>query len=192
MSNNIEHRCIELRAAQADDGKKKSYLVEGYASTFEPYVLMRRDGIDYKEQIMPSAFRNADMSDVVFRIDHAGKIYARTTAGTLSVWVDKHGLALRADLGKTQAARELFEDIVAGNYPRMSFAFKVADDGDRYDKDTHTRIIEKLEKIFDVSPVTWPANPGTELGAASRNCFSNVIADDKERQKMMVKIMCML
>lgn len=192
MGNSIEHRCMELRAAPVSNGKKKSYIVEGYASTFESYVLMRRDGIDYKERIMPDAFKNADMSDVVFRVDHTGKIYARTTAGTLSVWTDKHGLAQRADLSKTQAARDLYEDIAAGNYPRMSFAFKVADGGDRFDQKTHTRIIERIEKVFDVSPVTWPANPKTELVVASRDYFSSVIAnDDIERQKLKIKLLAM-
>ena len=46
------------------DGDEPSFLVEGYASTFEPYKLIEIDGEDYNEQIDPKAFDDADLSDV--------------------------------------------------------------------------------------------------------------------------------
>lgn len=172
MKQDREYRSMELRIAQ-DDGRK--YLVEGYASTFEPYVLFTQDGIDYKEQIMPTAFSEADLSDVVFRVDHQGRVYARTSAGTVELWTDDHGLGQRTDLSRTAAARELFADIEAGNYPKMSFAFTVAEDGDEYDRKTHTRIINRISKVFDIAPVSFPANPGTELSVSTRDYFDGVI-----------------
>ena len=54
IKDNREYRSIpmfEIRKAQ--DGEEPSFLVEGYASTFEPYVLFEADGIQYKEQILP-------------------------------------------------------------------------------------------------------------------------------------------
>ena len=176
MNNNREYRTMELKFAP-NEGEEKSYMVDGYASTFESYVLMTRDGINYSERIEPTAFDNADMSDVVFRVDHEGPVYARTSAGTVKVWTDKHGLAQRTDLSKTQRARELFADIEAGNYPQMSFAFTVADE--HYDKATHTRIIDRIAKVFDVSAVSFPANPTTELSIATRDYFNGVIEAEK-------------
>ena len=35
---------------KSDDGDKPSFLVEGYASTFEPYKLIEIDGLDYNEK----------------------------------------------------------------------------------------------------------------------------------------------
>ena len=61
----------------------------------------------------------------------------------------------------------------------MSFAFKVADGGDRYDKATHTRIIERIAKVYDVSPVVFPANPTTELSISTRDYFNGVIEAEK-------------
>ena len=189
-----EYRSMELRILR--DGEEPSFLVEGYASTFEPYVLMTRDGVDYSERIAPNAFEGADMTDVVFRVDHTGPVYARTSAGTVEVWTDEHGLAQRADLSRTQRARELFADIEAGNYPQMSFAFTVAED--HYDKATHTRIIDRIAKVFDVSPVVFPANPTTSLGVATRDYFDGVIEAEKaerlereqrERQKQRIRIL---
>lgn len=191
---NREYRNMELRIMPTEEGQEKQYMVEGYASTFEPYVLFSKDGVDYSERIEPTAFDEADLSDVVFRIDHVGRVYARSSAGTVEVWVDEHGLGQRADLGKTQKAREIFADIEAGNYPKMSFAFTVG--ADHYERDTHTRVIERIAKVFDVSPVTFPANPGTELGVSTRAYFDGVIEmeqaerlERRERQKQKIRIL---
>lgn len=187
---------MELRMVPVEEGAEPSFFVEGYASTFQPYTLMTVDDIDYKEQIMPDAFKDADMSDVVFRVDHTGPVYARTSAGSLEVWTDEHGLAQRTDLGRTQRAKELYADIAAGNYPQMSFAFSVAED--HYDKATHTRIIDRVAKVFDVSPVAFPANPTTELSISTRDYFNGVIeaeraerleAEKRERQKQKIRIL---
>ena len=168
-------RDMELRIAQNEESQDPEYRIEGYASTFEPYVLFRDGDVEYKEVIDPQAFDETDMSDVVLRVDHEGKVYARTRAGDLVVSVVDHGLKQEADLSRTAAGRSLFEDIAAGHYPKMSFAFTVADDGDDYDKKTHLRTITKIAKLFDVSPVSFPANPGTELDVATRDYFHGVM-----------------
>lgn len=195
--NNREFRNMELKLAP-QESEEKGYMVEGYASTFQPYTLYTIDGVDYKEQIEPTAFDDADLSDVVFRVDHQGRVYARTSAGTVELWHDEHGLGQRTDLSKTQAARELYADIEAGNYPKMSFAFVVAEDGDSYDRKTHTRTISRIAKVFDVSPVSFPANPTTELDVSTRSYFDGVIemeraerleAEKREAQKQRIKIL---
>jgi len=167
-------RDMELRILQEDrEGQEPDYRIEGYASTFEPYVLFRDGDIEYKEVIDPKAFDETDMSDVVLRVDHEGKVYARTSAGDLVVSVDEHGLKQEADLSRTAAGRALFEDIAAGHYPKMSFAFTVKEDA--YDREEHLRKITKIAKLFDVSPVSFPANPGTELDVATRDYFHGVM-----------------
>ena len=196
MNDNREYRNMELRIVPTEEGAEPSFFVEGYAATFQPYTLMTRDGVDYKEVIMPNAFDEADLNDVVFRVDHVGRVYARSSAGTVNVWADDHGLAQRTDLGKTQKARELYADIEAGNYPNMSFAFTVAED--HYDKANHTRVIDRIAKVFDVSPVSFPANPTTELSVSTRDYFDGVIemeqaerleAERRERQRQKIRIL---
>ena len=200
MKNDREYRTLNIEVREANEAGEPSYIVRGYASTFEPYVLFEEDGVQYKEQIDPHAFDETDMSDVVFRIDHEGAVYARSSAGTLKVGVDEKGLFDEADLSKTAKARELFEDIVAGNYPKQSFAFTVREDS--YDRDSHTRTILKIGKLFDVSPVSFPANPTTSLGVATRDYFNGVIeaeraerlanekrARDKALLELKIKIM---
>ena len=195
MKDDREYRSMNLMVSEIV--QDQDYMVEGYASTFEPYTLFTaEDGTEYKEQILPTAFDEADLSDVVFRVDHEGRVYARTSAGTVEVWTDEHGLGQRTNLSKTQKGRELYEDIKAGNYPKMSFAFRVAED--HFDKATHTRVIDRIAKVFDVSPVSFPANPGTDLCISTRDYFNGVIEAEKaerlerekrEAQKKRIKIL---
>lgn len=168
---------------QRSEGEEESFMVEGYASTFEPYVLLSYDGIDYKEQIDPKAFDEADMSDVIFCKDHQGTVFARTRNNTLSVMADEKGLYTRTNLSKTASAREMYEEIKAGMYDQMSFAFIVEDED--YDMNTHTRTIKKIGKVFDVSAVSFPANPGTDIYA--RSLFDGVIEKEREECALRAK-----
>ena len=197
MKQDREYRNMELRVLDIEDADKK-YMVEGYASTFDKYLLLTIDGEDYFERIEPTAFDNADLTDVVFRVDHEGPVYARSSAGSVEIWHDEHGLGQRADLGRTQRARDLFADIEAGNYPQMSFAFVVADDGDYFDMATNSRVITRIDKVFDVSPVSFPANPNTSLSVSTRDYFNGVIEmkraerlerEKRETQKQKIRIL---
>ena len=176
-----EYRNMTFEVRQ--DGAEPSFLVEGYASTFEPYKLFELDGVPIFEQIEPTAFDEADMTDVVYRIDHEGRVYARASAGTIKLDIDEHGLHHITDLSRTSGAREHFEDIAAGNYPQMSFAFTV--DEEHFDDANKTRIIDRIGKVFDISAVSFPANPTTEIHV--RDYFNGVIEMEKaaeaERQK---------
>ena len=178
MKSDREYRTLNIEVETRNEAGDPTYIVKGYASTFEPYVLFTdEDGNEYKEVIEPTAFDEADLSDVVFRVDHEGTVYARSSAGTLKVGFDEHGLFDEADLSKTAKARGLFEDIAAGNYPKQSFAFIVKED--EFDRKTRTRTIKKISKVFDVSPVSFPANPTTELDIATRDYFNGVIEMEK-------------
>ena len=180
MSKEREYRSLELRTDASDSG---DYLVRGYASTWDKYMLWEWDGIEYYEEIDRNAFE-ADLSDVVFRIDHTGRVYARTSADTVKLSTDDTGLAITADLSKTTASRSLYEDIAAGNYPKMSFAFTVKED--KYNSETRTRTILKIDKVFDVSPVSFPANPNTEISA--RDYFNGVIEGAEAERLERVRI----
>jgi len=176
MKENRCYREAELGIVKREEGEQ-GYFVEGYASTFKPYVLFQSDGVDYSEVIDRHAFDDTDMSDVVFRVDHEGPVYARTSNGLIELSVDDIGLFNRIDLGQTDRAKDIYRDIEVGNYPKMSFAFSVADDD--YDRKTHTRTIKKIAKLYDVSAVSFPANPDTRIDISTRDYFNGVIEMEK-------------
>jgi HK97 family phage prohead protease len=163
--------------------------VEGYAATFnDPYLLAEWDGVEYYEQIDSRAVVGADMSDVIMQYDHAGKVLARQTNGTLGVEADSKGIFMYADLSKSRAAQDMHEEITNGLITKMSWAFTIEEDS--YNKDTHTRTILKIAKVYDVSAVSYPANPDTDISA--RTFFDGVIEDarrsDQARQLDLLKL----
>lgn len=152
------------------------YYVEGYATTFEPYVLYRDyEGNDVYELIERSSLENADMSDIIFQFDHGGMVYARTNNGSLIVEVDEHGLFVAADLGRTEAAKRLYDSIQAGMVTQMSWRYMV--DEESYNRDTKTWTTRKVSKIYDVSAVSIPANDQTSIEARAKSLM------DEERTK---------
>lgn len=177
IRENREYRNFPMVEVRKEGENEPSFLVEGHASTFETYVLFEDEGIEYKERILPEAFDNCDMSDVIFLKDHEGTVFARTKNNTLTLEVDKNGLLTKTDLSKTSASREMFEEISTGMYSQMSFAFIV--DDDEYNTTEHLRTIRHIKKIFDVSAVSFPANPTTDISVATRARFDGFIEQEK-------------
>lgn len=177
LPNDREYRSIPLERMLGNEDKE--YRVSGYATTFsDPYTLFSYEGIDYKEQIDPNAIdADTDMSDVIFQYDHSGMVFARMSNGTLKLSTDEHGLKVEADLSKTSDARNMFENIDTGMVKEMSWAFTV--DRNEYDSDNHIRTIRHIKRIYDVSAVSLPANPGTDI-AAARSYIDGEIEKVKE------------
>lgn len=166
-----EYRSAPLFATREQGGGElPQYHVRGYASTFTDVypVWDERLGM-INEKIDPHAFDETDTSDTIFQIDHEGRVFGRTRNETIFVKTDEHGLLIEGDLSRTTQQRELWEDIDAGNYDKMSFGFTIADGGRQYDPQTNTQIITKIDKLYDISVVSFPANSGTEISARSRD-----------------------
>lgn len=155
-----------LSAQAAAKRIETDFYVEGYATTFDsPYLLYEIEGTKFYERIDAHALDGADMSDVIMQYDHEGRVFARQSNGSLILMPDNKGLLIAADLGRTDLARGMYQDIQAGMITKMSWAFTVKTDS--YDRATHTRTILEIKKVYDVSAVSIPANGGTEISARS-------------------------
>ena len=168
FKNDREYRAMTMTAVENEDTK-----VRGYATTFDdPYVLYSDKDIVLREIIDHDALNNADMTDVIMQYDHEGRVFARTSNGTLTIEPDAHGLAIEADLSGTAFGRELYQEIKGGYTTKMSWAFVV--DADEWTsekapdgRDLETRTIKSVRKVYDVSAVSLPANDATEISARS-------------------------
>ena len=187
-----EFRDMEIRAAE--DEETEEMVVEGYATTFnQPYELWREPGFVVNEMVDARAFDGCDMSDVIMQYDHEGRVFARMSNGTLTATPDEHGLKTRAILGGTEIGRQLYQEIKGGYTNKMSFAFKVEEDRREIEENQETgetsslRIITKIARLYDVSAVSIPANPATNI--AARAYGEGVIAEVKaERQRAAAEI----
>lgn len=195
-----EYRALVTPLSVADAAKRiaTDYYVEGYATTFNsPYLLFEfEDGYKYYERIDSHALDGADMKDVIMQYDHTGRVYARQSNKTLIIQPDNVGLFMCADLGKTDNAKGLYQDIAEGMINKMSWAFVVNKDSITvdHDKKTITRNVEEIKKVYDVSAVSRPANEDTEINArkiATRS-YEAIQAERLERRAKILKIKTML
>jgi HK97 family phage prohead protease len=192
LKNERQIRALQVLTPATTKRIDSNYYVEGYAARYEPYVLYEDyDGPIY-ERFEPGCFDGCDMSDIIFQMNHQGTVMARQSNGSLIVEADQTGLFTAADLGRTEAARRLYEEISTGMITKMSWGFIV---GDYYfDRDTRTIVHKSVKKIFDVSAVSIPANQNTEINA--RSWADGVIGQaarseaelEERRRKLRLKI----
>ncbi len=167
-----EFRSFNISCRKQEGKTEKSYIVEGYAATFnQEYEIT--DFSDYRilERIDQDAFNGCQMDDVIFQYNHEGRVFARTTNNTLKIEIDQKGLKVIADLSGTEGGRKLYDDIDGGYINKMSFSFIIAEadmeerinikDG----KKEFVNVIKRIKHLYDVSAVSIPANNFTEISA---------------------------
>lgn len=171
-----EYRAFTLSPVP-DDGKA-AYRVSGYYTTWNESYDM---GFGWREQVERSALAGADLSDVIFQLNHEGTVLARLSNGSMQLGEDDHGATVTADLSGCAAARDLYEAIANGLVTKMSWGFQVDDDGWSVDYDQKLTTIKRVKKVFDVSAVSVPANGGTEIHA--RSYLDGVIEAEAEERR---------
>ena len=160
---------LKVRQEEIEDdqgNKNEEMIVEGQAVTFEKETVLFKCGeTEYKEIIDRNAFSEADMSDVIFNYNHGGKVVARTRNKTLELYIDSNGLNIKARLDGTAAGRKLYEEIKGGYIDRMSFSFTIKEES--YNQEKHIWRVLKVDKLYDVSAVDFPAYDTTSISARS-------------------------
>lgn len=161
---------LEMRAVTGDDGQTTGYHLSGMASvTDEPYEMADWLG-PYTEVVRSGAFTKtlAENADVRLLLNHDGIPLARTKSGTLSLTEimpdgagGQSGLWCEADLDPASPlVAQIRSAMDRGDLDEMSFAFQVT--RQQWSPDYEQRDIIEV-KLFDVSVVTYPANPATSV-----------------------------
>jgi HK97 family phage prohead protease len=160
---------LEVRATP-DGGA----ILEGYATVYDyAYSIGDVDRGGFMETIMGgAAAKSAGEADVRLLINHEGIPLARTRSGTMTLESDDIGLRVTAELDPINPlSASLRSAMERGDMDQMSFAFRVL--RDEWNSDYSERKIYEL-KLFDVSMVTYPANPAT---------VAKVRSDDTDSEK---------
>lgn len=184
----------ELRA---DAGEGRPARLSGYAAVFDQLSVVLY-GM-FRERIERGAFASTIGDDIRALWNHDTNYpLGRSKAGTLALAEDSHGLRVEIDPPDTQAGRDAVESIRRGDVDQMSFAFDVLED--TWDQDEQGQLIRTLRKVklYEVSPVTFPAYTGTTVSARADNgAFGDMPAiperfrgtggrDDAERGQVLV------
>ena len=176
-NNSMEKRLFNIET-RMEEGETMN--VVGHASV---YNTMSEDLGGFREIIAPGAFDDVLENDVRALINHDGNlILARTTSGTLKLSTDEKGLKYEFDMPETSYGKDLAISMKRGDVTQSSFAFTVENDNWETKDGMDVRTITKVKRLFDVSPVTYPAYPDADdLVIAQRGL--SVYKEKQERLK---------
>lgn len=162
----------------------------------------------YDEQIQRGALDNTDLTDVRFLINHNTDMIPLARSrnnnenSTMQMTVDEGGMNIRVNLDteNNADARSLYSAVERGDIDGMSFMFVV--DGELWEEEESEhpkRTITDIEKVFEVSAVTFPAYEQTSISArglsealdSARASLESVRAEKRaiEDKKKRIKIL---
>ena len=148
---------IEKREFRMENAEYEGNTIRGYAAVYNSDSEWMGG---FYEQIAKGAFDEVMDNDTRAYFNHdENLLLGRVSSGTLRLGSDERGLYYEVDLPNTSYANDLVELMKRGDVNQSSFAFLI--DRDRWEeRDGKTyRIIEKVSRLLDVSPVAQPAYP---------------------------------
>jgi len=173
----------DLRIVRSNDKPEKMPTIEGYAAVFNK--LSENLG-GFVEKIAPGAFTKAlRTSDTRALFNHdVNYVLGRESSKTLILKEDNKGLHMKVYPPDTQLIRDMvIAPIERGDIKEQSFGFMIAsDEWDKVDSTKNkvpTRTITAISRLFDVSPVTFPAYPDTQVAVRSLDLWKET---EKERE----------
>lgn len=189
--NLLERRTItlkELRVVDSISDESTEPAIDGYASVFDSWSEELGGNQPFRERVVKGAFEETIQNDDIRALFNHDPNYVlgRNKAGTLTLEEDDKGLHVRITPPDTQWAKDLLVSIKRGDITQMSFGFTVILDRWNYEDNTDVRELLKV-KLYDVSPVTFPAYTQTECGI--RSAYDNhqkevVKAKELAKQKL--------
>jgi uncharacterized protein len=147
----------EQREFRMEQAEQNGNTIRGYAAVYNSDSEWMGG---FYEQIETGAFDDVLDNDVRAYFNHdENLLLGRVSSGTLRISTDKRGLFYEVDLPNTTYANDLVELMKRGDVNQSSFAFLIEKDRWEQRGGTTYRIIEKVSRLLDVSPVSQPAYP---------------------------------
>jgi HK97 family phage prohead protease len=163
-SRQMRSRGTEFRAAE-QDGQK---YIEGYFAVFGGVYELWPGAT---ESVDPHAFDDTLGGDIRALINHdTTLVLGRTKAGTLELKVDSRGLWGRIRVNQADGdALNLYSRIERGDVDQCSFGFEILEEESEWRDDGSVHWTIKRVKLYEVSPVTFPAYEDTSVSARRRD-----------------------
>lgn len=156
----------DIKTRSADNDEK---VIEGYFAVFNEIY---RVWDDVTESIAPGAFTDALDGDIRALYNHnTDQILGRTSAGTLTLKQDSHGLWGQIKINsKDTEAVNVYERIARGDITGCSFGFDIeSEERDIHEDGSVHYTITKVNPLFEVSPCVFPAYEATNISSRGRD-----------------------
>lgn len=194
MKKNIQKFDKETRnytfEIRANEDEKNGSFVEGTAIVFE----QKTDLYLFDEIIDKNALTKTDLKDVRFLVNHNTDMIPLARSrnnnenSTMQLSIEEDGLKIRVNLDteNNSEARNLYSAIKRGDVSGMSFMFTVrGEEWENEDTDHPLRRITDIDKIFEVSAVTFPAYEQTDISARCKEQLENCqkLLENRKKQE---------
>lgn len=185
---NKEYRNLDIEFRLEGESRE----VSGYAIVFNS---LSHDLGGFREEIMPEAMNGViERSDCVALLNHDPKRgilgRSRNGKGSLKLSVDETGMRFDFNAPKTALGDEALEYLRRGDANQCSFAFTIADGGDRWTKQsdgTYLRQITQFDRIYDCSILT--CTPAYEATSVSCKRFEEVKEEERiENERKLAEL----
>jgi len=185
---------IESRAKEEGSEEKQQWIV-GYAAKFGVDSL---DMGDFVERLDPGAFslvseRRGRKKPLETRAlwNHDANYPLARYPDTLRMTVDEVGLRYEFPVPDTTYGRDIASNIANGIVRGSSFSFTIAQGGEEWsvEEGRSVRTVKKIEQLYDVGPVTYPAYPDSGVAVAKRSydLFREQRAEQSQRRQEWAK-----
>ena len=162
---------------------KESRQVDGYAALFNSDSELLYGS--FIERIAPGAFDEVLKDDTIALFNHDPNLVLARNGKTMVLVQDDKGLRYQFEAPNTTAGNDLIENLRNGNISQSSFGFTVAGEEWTYSEDRSKpsiRTITKIKRLYDVSPVTYPAYPDTSVGLRNFESLKKEYEEKKSRE----------
>ena len=172
---------VELRSKNEDSREVEGYAVVFNASTDLGWL---------SEEIDSKAFDNTDMSNVYLLFNHdENNVLAGTSNNSLKMSINETGLFQTSQIIDTSVGEDVLKLVKNGLINKMSFAFTIREGGEQWldvNGKAHS-IVRDIDKLYDVSLVTYPAYEQTSAYARS-NQVDELAKEHKRRKEQDEKL----
>ena len=179
QSNKIEKvtRAYEFEVRAQNDDTHGDHIVG------RPIVYDSKTDLGWFDEVIErGALDDADLKDVAFLVNHdmdkipLARSRNNNKNSTMQMEVDEKGMLIRVDLDteNNTEAKNLYSAIKRGDISGMSFMFSIdTQEWSELESDHPTRTIKKIGKVWEVSAVTFPAYPSTEISARNKEALES-------------------
>lgn len=175
----------ELRISESESGA----VIEGHAAVFDSWSETLGGIFPFKEKVSRGAFiESVKKDDIRALFNHdPNYVLGRNLAGTLELEEDEIGLRVKITPPDTSWARDITTSIRRGDISQMSIGFVVEKDEWSTENGMDTRDLKKV-RLFDVSPVTFPAYSATDVGVRAMQEYDGYKAEQRSKEQEQQEI----
>lgn len=184
----------EIRSTiiQTDEDNASELVLVGTPILFDQPTTITTNSGSFIEVIERGALNEVNLNDTRLLYNHQlDKVPLAKTPKTMQLTIGNDGLHMRAELPNTEEARSIHEAVAREDLSGMSFGFTLDEDGQTWEKRSDgslLRTIHKINKIYEISIVPFPAYENTTVSVEARSKVQHIEQEAKAEKDLKITL----